>query len=144
MPRLNARIAHKAPDFFIPLDLEHSLTLRKLGGESRKLVFWSSKSRPSMEAVRDLQQTTGKATGKVLAINAGETPEVAHKAAAENGLTATVVTDPQRMISDVYGVDILPTTVIVNKFGLIEAIRYGRFSGDSMTSPVGQKTPASR
>jgi hypothetical protein len=69
---------------------------------------------------------------------------VAHKAAAENGLTATVVTDPQRMISDVYGVDILPTTVIVNKFGLVETIRYGRFSGDPMTSPVGQKTPASR
>jgi cytochrome c biogenesis protein CcmG, thiol:disulfide interchange protein DsbE len=144
---LNLRIGRQAPNFLFELAPGHGLTLRKLVGQSVILVFWKSTLKPSMEAVRDLQKTIGKAAGQgpvVLAINDGEAPELAKKAAAENGLSATVVADPERKISLVYGVSIWPTMVFLDMLGLVRGIRFGRSAGGPVASPTGQKPAASR
>jgi peroxiredoxin len=143
---LNLRIGRQAPNFLFELAAGHGLTLRKVA-RPVILVFWKSASKPSMEAVRDLQNATGKVAGQgpvVLAINDGEAPELAKKVAAENGLSATLVTDPERMISLAYGVNLWPTIVLIDAFGLVRGIRYGRFAGENVDSAPPDKAAASR
>jgi hypothetical protein len=72
----------------------------------------------------------------VLAVNDGESDEAARKAAAQNKLSATVVTDPARTISSAYGVSVWPTVVTIDERGLVSGIRYGGISEDSLPSPV--------
>jgi hypothetical protein len=55
---------------------------------------------------------------------------VATEAAAENGISAVVVPDPECQISLAYGVNIWPTTIFLDAFGLARSIRYGRFAGE--------------
>lgn len=135
---LSLRIGWPAPNFLFELAPGRGLTLRKLAGPTI-LVFWKSASKPSIETVRDLQETT-----RVLAINDGEAPQLAKKAAAENGLSATIVTDPERSISLVYGVNIWPTVVFIDAFGLVRMIRYGRLAGEQVEHPTEAKAAAAQ
>jgi peroxiredoxin len=140
--RLNLRIGRPAPNF-----LFRELTLRKLVGRPVLLVFWKSASKPSLETVRDLQKATSKAAGQapvVLAINVGEAREVTERVAAEDGLSAIVVPDPQREISAAYGVSIYPTAVFIDASGLVRNIRYGRFSGEQAEYSSRAKTAAAK
>jgi len=144
---LSLRIGRPAPNFVFEFAPGRGLTLRKLVGRPVVLVFWKSSSKPSIETVRDLQKPTGKAGGQgpvVLAINDGEVLELAKKVAAENGLSATIVADPQRSISLAYGVTLWPTIVFIDAFGLVRKIRYGRFAGENVESPSPGKAAASR
>jgi len=144
---LTLRIGRQAPNFVFEFAPRRGLTLRKLVGRPVVLVFWKSSSKPSLETVRDLQKPTGKAGGQgpvVLAINDGEAPELAKRVAAENGLSATIVADPQRSIAVAYAVNIWPTIVFLDAFGLVRKIRYGRFAGENVESPSPGKAAASR
>ena len=64
----------------------------------------------------------------LLAINDGDSPEIARNAAAEAGLTATLVVDPKREISQAYGVKLWPTVVRVNAAATITGIESGYHS----------------
>jgi hypothetical protein len=128
MPRLNVRIGHPAPNFLFEFAPGRELPLRKLVGRPAVLVFWKSGSKASIEAVRHFQNggvATGSQTPVVLAINDGESAEVARGVAAESGLSATLVTDPQRRISLGYGVNLWPTIVLLDAAGIVSGIRYG-------------------
>jgi peroxiredoxin len=129
MLRLNLRLGRPAPNFLFELAPGHQLTLRKLAGRAIILAFWTSASKPSLEVVRDLQKPTGTAGGQgpvVLAINDGDAVELARRVAAENRLSAILVTDPKRTISLAYGVNIWPTIVFIDASGVVTQIRYGR------------------
>lgn len=145
--RLNTRIGRPAPNFLMELAPGQRSTLRKISGRPIILVFWKSSIGVSLQAVLDLQKTTGKGGGQgplLLAINDGDVPELAKKVAAENRLTAVLVPDAQRNISAAYGVNIWPTTVFLDASGLVRSIRYGRFAAEPGASPTGGKAAASR
>ena len=78
----------------------------------------------------------------VLAINDGESPELARAIAAESGFTATLVTDPKRQISSAYGVTMWPTIISIDAAGFITGIRFGYAPGGLVTSRA--KAGASR
>lgn len=137
---LNLRIGHLAPNFLFEPEPGRGLTLRKLAGRPVTLVFWNSVSRPSIEAARDSQKTASNST--ILAINDGEDPELARRVAAENGLCANLVIDPNREIAAAYGVTIWPTTVLCDTRGVVSAIRYGRDAKDLHDSSCSSKTSA--
>jgi peroxiredoxin len=145
--RLSLRIGRSAPNFLFELAPGQCATLRKIAGRPIVLVFWKSASKASLQAALDLQKTIGKAAGQgpiLLAINDGEAPELARRAAQENGLTAALVPDPQRSISLAYGVNIWPTTVFLDASGLVTGIRYGRLARDPAASLAGQEDGPSR
>ena len=142
----NLRIGRPAPNFFFEYLPGRGLTLRKLEGRPATLKFWKSSSRASLEALRDLDETTRQAPPHgpvVLAINDGDAVELAKRIAAENKLSAIVVPDPKRSISLAYGVNIWPTTVFIDAFGLVREIRYGRF-GRERVGQAYQETTAAR
>lgn len=143
----NLRIGRQAPNFLFEYAPGRGLTLRKLEGREVVLIFCESSSKQSLEAVRDLQETARTAGTQgpiVLAINDGEAPELAKKGAAENRLSVTLVPDPKRNISLAYGVNLWPTIVFLDAFGLVREIRYGRFAGAHVETPSREKTAAAR
>jgi peroxiredoxin len=126
LPSLNVRIGQLAPNFLFEYSSGHEMPFSKLSGQSRVLVFWRSAVKPSIQAVREMQNSAAKSKTVVLAVNDGDDPATARAVAAENGLTAILVTDPKREISRGYGVSSWPTIVSVNPAGVISGIRYGR------------------
>jgi peroxiredoxin len=144
---LNLRPGRKAPNFLFELAEAQGLTLRKLEGRAVVLAFWRSTSKPSMDAIHDLQESIGKSSRPgpvVLAINDGETAEVAKKAAASHKLAVMLVTDPQRLISSAYGVSVWPTVVSIDASGVVTGIRYGRSVVDTVIPATGQKPAGAR
>lgn len=141
----SARIGQPPPNFIFEHAPGRELTLRKISGRPIALVFWKSSSAPSVEAVRDAQrdaQRDGEGQhGLVLAINDGESPESALKAATEAGLSATIVTDPERRISLAYGVTIWPTLIGIDSTGVVRTVNYGR---GAVASHPDSNTPSQR
>jgi hypothetical protein len=131
------RIGQLPPDFLFEYAPGRPLRLRKLQGRPTTLVFWRSASKASIETVRDVQITTGRAGGRgpvVVAINDGEAAELATRVAAENGLSGASVADPERRIALAYGVNMWPTIVMIDAFGLVRELRYGRLGGEHVES----------
>jgi peroxiredoxin len=153
LPLLNLRIGQPAPNFLFEYFSGRQMPLTKLKGQPLILIFWSSTVKSSIQAVRDLQASSAKswAAGPsalkksrapiVLAVNDGDDPEVARRVAAENGLTAILVTDPKREIALAYGVTLWPTIVSLDSTCTVAGIRYGYIPDGSLTSP---SNPAGR
>jgi peroxiredoxin len=147
-PRMLAstvRTGQPTPNFLLEPAAGQELTLRKLAGRPVILVFWRSSSPASLEILRDLQKIlahNGSQSPVVLAINDGEAPEVARKAALENGVTAIVVPDPGQDISLAYGVNLWPTTIFLDAQGLVSDVRYGREPGEVEKFSPAAKTSA--
>lgn len=137
VPRLNARIGQGAANFLFEYAPGREMPLAKLKGQSVVVAFWKSAAKPSIQAVRQLQANTGK--GKVspflLAVNDGDDPQVARAVAAESGITATLVTDPNREISSAYGVSLWPTIVRISPSGAVTGIAYGHAADGQVPSP---------
>jgi peroxiredoxin len=137
------RVGRRAPNFVFGLAPNSGLTLRKLSGRSVILIFWRSTSQPSIDAIGDLQGTAANASRRgpiVLAINDGEPADVAQNVLSANKLTATLVTDPARMISTAYGVNMWPTIVLIDASGAVTGVHYGRMLRDTTASTAGQPT----
>ncbi|HYN81692.1 MAG TPA: redoxin domain-containing protein [Gemmatimonadaceae bacterium] len=131
----SVRIGQPPPNFLLEHAPGQEITLRKLTGRPAVLVFWRSSSKPSIEAIHDLESATDQRARLVLAVNDGEEPSIARRSAVDAGLSATVVTDPNRRISRAYGVTIWPTIIEVDALGIVRTVRYGR---DPVSDPATQ------
>jgi peroxiredoxin len=146
MQRPALRIGQAPPNFLFEHAPRRQVTLRKIAGRPAILAFWRSSSKQSIELVRELEPTNVRSEREspvVLAINDGESAETAKRVAAENKLSAIVVTDPARHISLAYGVNTWPTIIWIDALGLVRAVRYGNFAGNPAESPFEQTTVAS-
>ena len=131
--RMPLRTGRPAPNFVFEIAPGQLMPLRKLKGRPVVLVFWRSYSKPSIEAVRDLQASAKSNGDPVLfAVNDGEGADTAKKVAAENGFQTILLTDPERRISFAYGVSLWPSVVYMDASGVVSAIRYGRGAGSVM------------
>jgi hypothetical protein len=128
MIRPNARIGHAPPNFIFEHAPGAEVTLRKIAGRPVTIVFWNSASKPSIDAVIRLQQAHGKDSKQsvLLAVNDGESADIARRVAAASKISATVVPDPERQISRAYGVSVWPTVVSVDAAGAVADIQQGR------------------
>lgn len=136
---LNVGNGHPAPNFQFEYASGRQLPLSKLKGQPIVLVFWRSTSEPSIQAVLNFQNAASNATQPktlVLAVNDGESCDIARAAAAESGFTATLVTDPERQISQAYGVRVWPTIVTLDAAGNVSGIRYGYLAGEHDEPPA--------
>jgi peroxiredoxin len=143
MIRPNARIGHSPPNFIFEHAPGAEVTLRKIVGRPVTIIFWNSASKPSIDAVIRLQRAHGDDSTKrpvVLAVNDGESADVARRVAQENKMSATVVPDPERQISRAYGVSVWPTVVSVDAAGAVMDVRQGRTAHDRDLSATAQRS----
>ena len=136
MFRPDVRIGQPAPDFLFEYAPGYQLTLRKLAPAT--IVFWKASSTPSIEAARDLQAATRSRKSALLAINDGDTPDLAKQIAEEHGFAANLVADPRREISLGYGVELWPTIILVDEAGAITGVRTGHHPGEQADITVKQ------
>jgi peroxiredoxin len=124
----SARHGHAAPNFVFDYAPGRQLSLRKLAGRPTTIVFWTTRSDPSIAAVQEeAHHAADGAT--VLAVNVGDSSEVVAREAKRHKLTATVVNDPSGEIARGYGVSVFPTIVSIDASGTVAAIRYGKSGG---------------
>lgn len=105
------------------------LTLRKLRGRSATIVFWRSDSKPSLDAIRDAANRgngSADAASIVIAVNDGEAADVAKRVFAENKLGGILLIDADRRVARAYRVQAWPTTIVVDKHGLVTRVAVGR------------------
>jgi peroxiredoxin len=131
--RMPLRAGRPAPNFVFEIAPGQLMPLRKLKGRPVVLVFWRSSSKPSIEAVRDLQASSKSNGDPVLfAVNDGEDIDTANKIAKDNGFQCILLTDPERRISVAYGVSLWPSVVFMDAAGMVSGVRYGRGAGSVM------------
>jgi len=61
-----------------------------------------------------------------VAVNDGDSVDLATRVAGENGFAALLVTDPERRVSRAYGITIWPTIVEVDAGGVVRRVQHGR------------------
>ena len=134
------RIGQRAPNFHFEAAPGQNLTLRKLAGRPVVLLFGRSSSRPSRETLEELRHFFANRDVErpaILAVADGEAEEDARRLAAGTGVT--VVPDPERWISQAYGVRAWPTTVFLDVESTVGEIRYGVFQPEELRPATGTK-----
>ena len=114
-----ARIGHPAPNFLFEHSRGQPLTLRKTGGRKVSIVFFSTASEPSVNAVRDTAAAAGE-KAIVLAVSDRGAQS------SEDLSPAIVVPDRDGKIAAAYGVTMWPTIVSIDEAGIVRSITYGR------------------
>lgn len=132
--RTAVRQGGRSPDFPIGLLGGAELSVRRLQGRDVLLVFWSSRSEPSVRHVHDLARLMSARNGSetvVVAVGDGETADAVQALARREPLPFPVLPDPQRVIASRFGISCWPTTILVGPDQRIHAIELGATAGRS-------------
>lgn len=73
---------------------------------------------------------------EVLAINAGEAPKLARDFAAEYSLDFTVLVDPDYRVMDAMKINTFPTSIIIDRNGIIRDIRVGVHTPETLANSI--------
>ena len=136
LPRLSTgsrgMIGQLAPDITLPVvangDPGARMQLTELRGHAVVLDFWATWCGPCALQAPILDRIARRHQKKglvVLGVNVDDTPEVAKAYAAQKGLSYPIVLDETRDASGRYGVDKLPSLVVINKEGRVVAFLTG-------------------
>jgi peroxiredoxin len=109
-----------APDFTLESLDGDAVTLSALAGQVVVLDFWATWCSPCVEGLDHLQQMHERYAEEglvVLAINVGEDRDEAAEFVADHSYTFTVLLDADGRVSDAYGVQAIPHTLIVDREG---------------------------
>jgi peroxiredoxin len=123
-----AKTGQYAPNFLFEYAPGREITLAKLVGRAAVLIFFRGSATPSDEDLRHAQQMATRMNGQkpiILAIG-GEGSRSSTKAGREFAGGITVVPDPGRAIAHAYGVNVWPTTVVVDSSGTVQSTSLGR------------------
>lgn len=133
----------KAPEFSLPsLDNQQQYTLSDYKGEVVVLNFWGTYCPPCVREMPLLQHYYEEYTNKnvqFLAINEND-PVVSIKAfVRQYALTIPIAIDKD-VVRREYGIMNYPTTVFINKKGIIEKIYEGELSDAFLSSTLADMT----
>jgi peroxiredoxin/Flp pilus assembly protein TadD len=120
---INIPAGEPAPDFSLTSLSGEPLSLGKNDGKITVLIYWRADHKRSRQALKDAQAVMKKLKGKdvrVITIVAGtEDIEDVKKTAETNNVDFPVAVDAGRQFYSDYGIRVYPTTVIVDKQGII-------------------------
>lgn len=115
-------------------DLQNrSLSLAEYAGKPRVLNFWASYCTPCRAELPLLQRLTASHPGvALLLVDERDAPSVARAFLDSAGIWARSAADTSGQVGNLYGVQVLPTTVFVRADGTIE----GRYLGQMDATTV--------
>ena len=111
----------RAPSFEAPRMDGSTLKLSDYRGKPTVLVFWASWCGPCRKEAPDVVRVA-KSYGQrvnIVSINAGESMDVAKRAAPQLGITWPVVLDPKGAIQSQYQVTGIPLVMILDAEGRV-------------------------
>ena len=117
-----------APDFVLKGSDGKNLRLRELRGQVVMLNFWATWCGPCREEMPKLEQIYKqyhKAGLTVLGVNIDDSAESAARTARKLGVSFPVLFDSGKQVSRLYKVDAMPSTVIIDRDGIIRHVHRG-------------------
>ncbi len=100
---------------------------------------WASWCPPCREEMPDLNAFYNQYKDQgfvVLAINGGEAPSIAKAFAIDFGLDFPVLVDPDYRVMDGLKIDSYPTSIIVDRDGIVRGIRLGMHTPETLKNEV--------
>ncbi|MFC1944282.1 TlpA family protein disulfide reductase [Chloroflexota bacterium] len=124
---------HLAPDFALRTLDGEIVRLSELRGQPVLINFWATWCPSCRMEMPHLQAAFEELAGEVyiVAINVGESEEKVRRYVEDNGLSFTVLTDPDKQVGDRYNIRYYPTTFLVDNEGVIREIRIGAFPNEA-------------
>jgi len=110
-----------APDFALKALDGHNYRLSEYRGEVVAVIFWASWCRGCRSELGRMQRLAGmygNAGFKVLGVTADDKVDPARAAAAAIGAVFPQLLDPNGSAGRVYGLQALPTTVLIDRSGV--------------------------
>lgn len=127
-----------APNFRLQTTGGELLELSDLRGTPIFLNFWATWCffcLTEMPAMQNIAEEYGDQV-IVLGVNAGDSPENARTYADNNGIHYTLALDTDLDITEAYEVRQMPTSVFIDKHGVIASVIYGVLVPDQMRENI--------
>ena len=145
LPRLapSRSVGKAAPDFLLPrlgpggAVSSEKVRLSELEGKAVILDFWASWCMPcraEMPVVDRVAKAQGPRGLVTLGVLSGDAPEDAGQFLAEHPVSYATLVDDQSLAGGAFGVEHLPTLVVLDKKGNVVAMREGRLSENELTA----------
>lgn len=129
---LQVQAANPAPDFTLKALNGPNLRLNEQRGQVVMLNFWATWCAPCKQEMPHLNRLHDKYrdTGFVLlGINVDDDPAKAAADAAKLGIKFPVLLDGAKTVSKLYGLDAMPTTVVIDRDGQVRHVHQGYRNG---------------
>jgi len=140
----NLKVGQAAPEFTLPDPDGKPVTLSSFRGQKAVVLdFWATWCGPCRMAMPDLQALADKYRGRdleVLAVDQGESADQVRSFFARREYSLAVLLDQDNVVGNAYGVRGLPTTVLVDKRGVVQSIFVGSFGTKMIEQQVEQAT----
>jgi len=107
------------------------VSLSELKGKPVLLNFWSTRCPPCVHEMPYLQEIYDEWSGKglmLLAINVGDSSSTVSEFMQDHNLSLPVLLDTNLEVALKYNIPAYPTTLLVDKDGIIQAAKVGAFS----------------
>ncbi len=124
------QVGKLAPDFRLSGLDGQSVSLKDFRGRPVLVNFWASWCGPCVYEMPFIEEVYKEWSGKglgVLAINIGESRSQALGFVESNRLSFPVLLDRDGKVAEQYNVRNIPTTIFVDKEGIIQVIKIGTF-----------------
>jgi peroxiredoxin len=123
----------EAPDFALKTTQSRNLRLSEFRGEVVLINFWAGwcgACRQAMPALNDIHDKYQRAGLVMLSINVDDdTDHVQHIASSLN-IRYPVLLDDRKTVSQLYRLDNLPLTVLIDREGAVRFVQSGYTTGD--------------
>jgi thiol-disulfide isomerase/thioredoxin len=124
----------KAPEFKSPaLDGGKVLSLAAYRGKVVYLDFWASWCPPCLTSLPLLEQLRKEFPAdqfQILAVNVDQDVAKARKFIQKTGVGYPSATDPKGRLPEMYGIETMPTSFLIDRNGVIRYVHHGFRKGD--------------
>ncbi len=131
-----AAVPQPAPDFTLKSLSGENLKLSELRGQVVLVNFWASwcgPCRQEMPELDELYQRYRKLGFTILGVNVEQNTAAAQALLKEHPVHFPVLFDPQSIVSKLYNLDAMPSTVLVDRGGNVRYLHQGYVPGYEQT-----------
>jgi len=127
-------VARPAPDFVLPAASGSNVRLSEYRGQPVVIAFWSSRCSTcaAQLAALDRYYGTYRSSGLVvLGVSVEDDPQRARNYAHAHAASFPLLLDASKNVSRTYGIERLPTTVLIDRSGVVRYLHSDDRAGDS-------------
>ncbi|KON91506.1 thiol-disulfide oxidoreductase [Rossellomorea marisflavi] len=129
------QVGDQAPDFVLKDMDGNTHQLSDYKGQGVFLNFWGTWCKPCEREMPYMNNQYKKYEDKgvqILAVNVGQSDFLINSFSSKYGLEFPIVVDKEEEVQNAYGIDPLPTTMLINPDGEIEKIITGTMSEEDI------------
>jgi cytochrome c biogenesis protein CcmG/thiol:disulfide interchange protein DsbE len=138
-------VGSPAPDFVLESTAGQAISLGSLAGRPVLLNFWATWCGPCKEEIPYLQDLSRDRDWldrglEVVAVDIQEGRQEVQEFMKEFGMTYRVLLDGSGEVAGLYNIRGIPTTVFIDKVGIIRYIKIGTFTGKQEIESILEQT----